>query len=393
MIAVARRDGGEAALLERLRSRPRCSSSTTASTSATPQPRSWSVCWTRRPRCGSSRRARSRSTSRVRSSHGSRRSPRRRRRALHAARRAARRRPSATPPVPRRSTGSRSRSSSPRLAQDALRRGDLASPGRPLQRPERPDEPQAGAPARAEGDDRVELRPAVPRRQARAVGAGDVRRRRPAARGGVGARGARRPVARRRSTSWEDSPSRSLVIVDGRPRTGCSTASARSRSRRWATAERARARGSRRVVCRGGEPVDGRRAQCPSARVPGVCARRAREHRRRARVGRLARSVSARLAIARGFGWAWIVLGDHRGAAAAARRAGGGRRVGPGRGPRGCAAARRSGSRLRWGTSSAHGATSPRRRRWPASRSSRHAARTTSPTSSRIAASGSTRWS
>ena len=86
-----------------------------------------------------------------------------------------------------------------------------------------------------QGDDPLELRAAVPRRPAGPVGAGHVRRRRAAARRRVRPRGARRPGVggdRRRRTAREPS----LVIVDdatGRSATGCSTASARSRSRRW----------------------------------------------------------------------------------------------------------------------------------------------------------------
>ena len=51
-----------------------------------------------------------------------------------------------------------------------------------------------------QGDDRLELRAAVPRRPARPVGAGHVRRRRAARGGRVRARGARRAARRRRST-------------------------------------------------------------------------------------------------------------------------------------------------------------------------------------------------
>ena len=84
--------------------------------------------------------------------------------------------------------------------QDAVDRGDHPPPRRPLQRVERPDEPQAGTPPRAQGDDRVELRAVVPRRPARPVGARDVRRWRSAAGGRVRARSTRRAGDPRRST-------------------------------------------------------------------------------------------------------------------------------------------------------------------------------------------------
>ena len=114
-------------------------------------------------------------------------------------------------------------------------RGDQPPPRRPLQRAERPDQPQAGAPPRAEGHDPVELRAALPRRPAGPVGAGHVRRRRAAPRGRVRARGARRSRVggdrRRRDGSRAARSSSSTTKV--RPfGTGCSTASARSRSTR-----------------------------------------------------------------------------------------------------------------------------------------------------------------
>ncbi len=120
--------------------------------------------------------------------------------------------------------------------EDAVDRGDQPPPRRPLQRAERPDQPQAGAPPRTEGDDRVELRAALPRRPAGPVGARHVRRRRAPRRGRARARGARRARVggdRRRR------PAREPLARHRRRRgpdpfaTGCSTASARSRSRRW----------------------------------------------------------------------------------------------------------------------------------------------------------------
>ena len=88
-------------------------------------------------------------------------------------------------------------------------------------------------------DDRLELRAAVPRRPAGPVGAGHVRRRRAAAGGRVRPRSARRAGGR---GDRRGRPAREPVARDrrrrgagGRSATGCSTASARSRSKRWPT--------------------------------------------------------------------------------------------------------------------------------------------------------------
>ena len=107
---------------------------------------------------------------------------------------------------------------------------------------QRPDQPPTGAPPCAPVDDPVELRAVVPRRPARAVGAGHLRRRRAAAGGRVRARSARRAPAAAIDVVGRLA-SRSLVIVDDDDRssdgrvsaTGCSTASGRSRSKRWPT--------------------------------------------------------------------------------------------------------------------------------------------------------------
>ena len=119
--------------------------------------------------------------------------------------------------------------------QDLVDRGDHPPPRRSLQRVERPDQPQAGAPPRAEGDDPVELRAAVPRRPAGPVGACHVRRRRTAPGGRVRPRSARRAGV---GGDRRGRPAREPFARDRRRRsvepsgTGCSTASARSRSRR-----------------------------------------------------------------------------------------------------------------------------------------------------------------
>ena len=128
--------------------------------------------------------------------------------------------------------------------QDAVRRRDHPAPRRPVPRPERPDQPQTGTPPVTQVDHRVELRPVVPRRPARPVGARHLRRRRTAARRGVRPRSPRRaggrgdrcgrpagePFARdrrRRGRVAVLDPGQLVHSVD----TGCSTASGRSRSK------------------------------------------------------------------------------------------------------------------------------------------------------------------
>ncbi len=172
-----------------------------------------------------------------------------------------------------------------------------------VRRAGRPDQPQAGTPPVAAVDDRVELRPVVPRRPARPVGAGHVRRRRTAAGGGVrprsprraGGRGdrrgrpARQPFAgdrRRPGTPVATSPSGgatgAVPAAGQHPRVR-----ARGDGRR--RAGRARPRRARRLVRRGRRLLHGRGAQCPPGRAPRVRPDRARQHRRGAGVGRRAR--------------------------------------------------------------------------------------------------------
>ena len=136
---------------------------------------------------------------------------------------------------------------------------------------QRPDQPQAGAPARAQGDDRVELRAAVPRRPARPVGAGHVRRRRPAARGRVGPRGARRAgVGRDRRGRAARGP----LARDRRRRRPGPVPAARQHPRVRARrdgrgrADRARPRRARRMVRR--RRRGPRRRACAAAARPSI---------------------------------------------------------------------------------------------------------------------------
>ena len=146
-------------------------------------------------------------------------------------------------PVPGRSAaGDRARRGT---NQDAVRRGDHPAPRRPVPRPGRPDQPQAGTPPVAAVDHLVELRPVVPRRPARPLGAGHVRGRGAPAGGGVrprsprraGSRGdrrgrpAREPVAGDRRRHRTSATARRIRAAASRCGTGCWTASGRSRSR------------------------------------------------------------------------------------------------------------------------------------------------------------------
>ena len=158
-------------------------------------------CSTPRPGCGSSAPARSPSTS------SASRPLRARAAATHRCHRAVHPtcdRPASEPSAARRRRGPRAlplaRRSPARdragrgAGQDAAHRRDHPPPRRPLRGPAGPDEHQTPTPASAQGNDRVELRPPVPRRQARVVGAGNVRGRRIAPRRRVRPRnGTRRP--------------------------------------------------------------------------------------------------------------------------------------------------------------------------------------------------------
>ena len=156
------------------------------------------------------------------------------------------------------------------------------------------------------------------------------------------------------------------------------------------------ARRARRLVRTGAGAVD----------ATGVRSARQAEHLAFARAERA--NIDAALAwsaahepllalrIANGFGWAWIVLGDSRGAQRILRGARRRERRGPGRRARRARCCSRRGSRRRRVASSWRASTSPRPASSPtrsATSICRRAAATTSPTSSRTTASGRTRWS
>ena len=136
---------------------------------------------------------------------------------------------------------------------------------------QRPDQPPAGAPSRPEGHDSVELRAALPRRPARPVGAGDLRRWRAAVRGRVRARGARRSRVRgdrRRGTAREP------VAGDRRRRRSLPAARQhpRVRARRDGAerADRARPGRSRGLVRGRGRSLHAGRAKRSPGRPPRV---------------------------------------------------------------------------------------------------------------------------
>ena len=221
-------------------------------------------------------------------------------------------------PLPRRSAaGDRARRGA---HQDAVDRGDHPPPRRPLRRAERPDQPQAGTPPGAQSDDPMELRPAVPRRPAWPVGARHVRRRRAAA--PPSSPSSKRSTCRRprRSTWSAGSPSRSLVIVDDE---GASTP-VRYRLldsiRAFALEAMAEAGLAERALAAHAAWF----ADAAGSSTTGVRSSRQAEHLSFARAERA--NIDAALAwsaghdpllaldIVNGFGWAWVVLGDSRGA-------------------------------------------------------------------------------
>ena len=308
--------------------RSRWSSSTTASTSSTRPRPSPSACSTPRPGCGSCAPARSRSTSTARPCSSSRRSPLADAVALFTRRAGAQRAGRAT------STSRRCRRGSLPIArwsalgdrarrgahQDVVDRGDHPPSRRSLQRVERPDQPPTGTPPGAQVDDRMELRAALPRRPARPVGVRHLRRRRPAAAVESVLEALEVPAAAAIDVVGRLA-SRSLVIVDDdgalddRPLPAARQhprVRARSDDRRRAV--RAGLRRARRVVRRGGGIVHAR--ACAAATKPSISPSPETE---RANIdAALAWSIEhdplLALAIVNGFGWAWVVLGDSRGA-------------------------------------------------------------------------------
>ena len=212
------------------------------------------------------------------------------------ARQRSRRRGARTLPFARRpAAGDRARRGA---NQDLVDRGDHPPPRRSLQRVERPDEPQTATPPRAEGDDRVELRAVVPRRQAGTVGACHVRRRRTAPRGRVRARSARcadvdgdrrgrttrKPLTRdrRRRRRVDAGP---VPAARQHPRV-------RARGDDGERADRAGPRRARRMVRRCSRILHGRCAQQSPGRASLVRPGRARQHRRRAGLERHARPAA-----------------------------------------------------------------------------------------------------
>ena len=133
------------------------------------------------------------------------------------------------PRARRAAAGDRARRRAGAVAVGARHRATARRPVRPAARPEQP--PARTAP-RAGRRDRVELRAAVPRRPARAVGAVVLRRRRLAGRGRARAGGPRRPGGVGRSTRSAGSStgrwSASTAPTTARCATGCSTASGRT---------------------------------------------------------------------------------------------------------------------------------------------------------------------
>ena len=214
-----------------------------------------------------------------------------------------------------RSTDCRWPSSSPRPGQGAL--GRRRSPaGWPTGSPCSNDPTSRGPVAhRTLGRRaRLELRPAVPGRPARTLGAGVLRRRRAAGRGRVCAR----PRWACPTASAVDVVGRlvdrSLVTVESRPTarcaTGCSTACGPSASTGSREAGRGPLRrGARGVVRRGGRPGRaGVRGPAPAATPRAGPAERANIDAALGLGGRHDPLLGLR--IANGFGWAWVVLGD-----------------------------------------------------------------------------------
>ena len=214
--------------------------------------------------------------------------------------------------------------------QDAVDRGDHPAPRRSASGAERPDQPPTGTPPVAEVDDPLELRAAVPRRPARPLGTRHLRwwRALPAVEFvlealDVPAAAAIDVVGRLAS--------RSLVIVDedhgafrGRPIEGAApldpVQTARQHPRVRAGGDD-RGRDGRRS--RWPRTPHGSRTQprpphraCAAAARPSICrfARAERANIDAALAWSAAHDPLLALDIVNGFGWAWVVLGDSRGA-------------------------------------------------------------------------------
>ena len=256
--------------------------------------------------------------------------PRRRRRAVHpSGHRAAqepepRRRPTTRCTICAvRSTGCRWRSSSPRPGPRRCR--SRRSPDASTTASTCLSDPTSRRPERRralKATIRLELRAVVPRRPARPVGAGHVRRWRTAAGRRVRPRRPRRAGRRPRSTSSVASPA---------ARSSSSTTTRRVDAGRYRLLDSIRAFALDAMTDAGltdARPRRPRRAGSPTRRRrrPRVSAAvdqaehlafardRAGQHRRRAGVVRARTTRCCALGIVNGFGWAWVVLGDSRGA-------------------------------------------------------------------------------
>ena len=210
-------------------------------------------------------------------------------------------------PLPRRSAaGHRARR---RAHQDAVGRGDHPAPRRSVPRAERPDQPETGTPPITQVDHPLELRPAVPRRPARALGTGHLCRRRTPARGGVRPRSSRRAGGRgdRRGRPASESFAgdrrrRKRVAAVGPLPAPRQHPGVRARSHDRGRAGRPRSRSARAVVRGRSGTVHRRCAQRPPGRAPVLRPHRTREHRRRVGLGRHARSAAARSTSSTGSG-------------------------------------------------------------------------------------------
>ena len=210
-------------------------------------------------------------------------------------------------------------------ARILTRAGDRPAARRPLHPARRPHLGPTRAPAHARRGPGLELRPAVPRRPARPLGARPVPRRGHDARRRARPGRARRARRRRPSTSWNGwstgrwSPStpagtgrHPLPPAGQRPRLrrrpgGRGRAPPTSPRTRWSTGSRGSADAVAAQV----------RGPGQAAQVAVTAAERADDRRRAGPRPRPRSRAGLRIAV--GFGWAWVLLDD--GAAAARLRA------------------------------------------------------------------------